>query len=331
MDKDGTFYALSTDKGRVQWKRKIGSLNASAPAYADGRLFAVSLEPHQAVALRPNEHGSKVLWRHPLPGRSESSPLIHDGKVIFGCESGDIFALDEKTGKTRWTVSTAGPVKGGLAFNDGTVFAGNYAGEIYAIDASNGQVKWTAHTQGGGLLRGGGVYSTPAVAWGRVYLGSLDGRIYSFVEKTGELAWSHSTGAEVYPSPAVADTPHSPADRLRRLAGQALLRARRPHRRAALGAPGRRGRARILQRGRRDRLRLDDRAEHRHLRLRRQERQEGLRERPGRVQPGDLGRREDLPHRGLDDPRLQAGAEPAAAGGKHRGGARTEAASRAEG
>jgi outer membrane protein assembly factor BamB len=210
MDKDGTFFALSADKGRVQWKRKIGSLNASAPAYADGRLFAVSLEPNQAVALRPKEHGSKVLWRHPLPGRSESSPLIHSGKVIFGCESGDIFALDEKTGKTKWTVSTAGPVKGGLAYSDGTVFAGNYAGEIYAVDASSGKVRWTAHTQGGGLLRGGGVYSTPAVAWGRVYLGSLDGRIYSFVEKTGELAWSYSTGAEVYPSPAVADTPHSP-------------------------------------------------------------------------------------------------------------------------
>ena len=210
MDKDGLFYALSTDTGKVQWKRKIGSLNASAPAYSDGRLFAVSLEPNQALALRPNEHGSKVLWRHPLPGRSESSPLVHNGLVIFGCESGDIFALDEKTGKTRWTVSTAGPVKGGLAFSNGTVFAGNYAGEIYALDASDGQVKWTANTQGGGLLRGGGIYSTPAVAWGRVYLGSLDGRIYSFVEKTGELAWSHSTGAEVYPSPAVADTPNSP-------------------------------------------------------------------------------------------------------------------------
>ena len=37
----------------------------------------------------------------PLPGRSESSPLVHNGKVIFGCESGDIFALDAKTGKVR--------------------------------------------------------------------------------------------------------------------------------------------------------------------------------------------------------------------------------------
>jgi outer membrane protein assembly factor BamB len=210
MDKDGTFRALNADTGKVEWKRKIGSLNASAPAFAKGRLFAVNLEPHQAVALRPRKRGSKVLWRRTLPGRSESSPLLYNGRVIFGCESGDIFALDEKTGKERWTVSTAGPVKGGLALHGGTVFAANYAGEIYAIDASNGKVRWTANTQGGGLLRGGGVYSTPAVAWGRVYLGSLDGRIYSYVEKTGELAWSHSTGAEVYPSPAVADTPNSP-------------------------------------------------------------------------------------------------------------------------
>ncbi len=210
MDKDGMFYALDTAKGHVQWKRKIGNLNASSPAYWRGRLFAVNLEPGQAVAIRPHPHGSQVLWRHRLPGRSESSPLVHGGRVIFGCESGDIFALDAKTGKTRWTVHTGGAVKGALALDKGTLFADNYAGEVWAIDAGNGHVKWTAHTQGGGFLRGGGAYSTPAVAWGRVYLGGLDGRVYSFVEKTGALAWSHSTGAEVYSSPAVAETSHSP-------------------------------------------------------------------------------------------------------------------------
>jgi outer membrane protein assembly factor BamB len=210
MDKDGMFYALSADKGHVEWKRRIGSLNASSPAYSDGRLFAVNLEPQQAVALRPRPHGSKVLWRHGLPGRSESSPLVHSGKVFFGDESGDVIALDEKTGKTRWVAHTGGAVKGALAFDNGTLFGDNYAGEVFAIDAGNGHVKWKTQTQGGGFLRGGGVYSTPAVGWGRVYLGGLDGRMYSYVERTGELAWSHSTGAEIYPSPAVAKTPHSP-------------------------------------------------------------------------------------------------------------------------
>jgi outer membrane protein assembly factor BamB len=209
MDKDAMFYALSVHGGHIQWKRKIGNLNASSPAYFDGRLFAVNLEPQQAVALDAKKKG-KVLWRTPLPGRSESSPLVHNDKVIFGCESGDIFALDEKTGKVRWKVHTGGAVKGALAYDDGTLFATNYAGEVWALDSGNGHVKWTAHTQGGGFLHGGGIYSTPAVAFGRVYLGGLDGRVYSYEEKTGDLAWSQSTGAEVYPSPAVADTPHAP-------------------------------------------------------------------------------------------------------------------------
>ena len=209
MDFSGKFYALSTHKGHVKWTRQIGTKNASSPAYNEGTLYAVNLEPPQAVALNAKKRG-KVLWRHPLPGRSESSPLVHGKKVIIGCESGDIFALNKKTGAVKWTVHTGGAVKGALAYDDGTVFADNYAGEIWAVDAGNGHVKWTANTQGGGFLRGGGVYSTPAVAYGRVYVGGLDGRVYSYVEDTGELAWSQSTGAEVYSSPAVADTPHSP-------------------------------------------------------------------------------------------------------------------------
>ena len=209
MDKDATFYALNADRGHIMWKRDVGSLNASSPAYHDGRLFAVNLQPGQAVALDAKKKG-RVVWRTPLPGRSESSPLVHSGKVIFGCESGDIFALDEKTGKVRWKTHTNGAVKGAIAYHDGTLFATNYAGEVYALDAGNGHAKWVAHTQGGGFLRGGGVYGTPAVAYGRVYVGGLDGRVYSFEESTGDLAWSQSTGAEVYSSPAVADTPHAP-------------------------------------------------------------------------------------------------------------------------
>jgi outer membrane protein assembly factor BamB len=209
MDKNATFYALSADHGHILWKKDVGNLNASSPAYFDGRIYAVNLEPQQAVALDAKKKG-KVLWRTPLPGRSESSPLVHHGKVIFGCESGDVFALDAKTGKVRWKAHTNGAVKGALAYHNGTVFGDNYAGEVFAIDAGNGHIQWLANTQGGGFLHGGGVYSTPAVAYGRVYLGGLDGRVYSYEEKTGQLAWSQSTGAEVYSSPAVADTPHAP-------------------------------------------------------------------------------------------------------------------------
>ena len=64
-------------------------------------------------------------------------------------------------------------------------------------------------TQGLSFGRGGPVYSTPAVAYGRVFLGSIDNRVYSFDEDSGDLLWSHSTGDWVYAAPAVADTPRT--------------------------------------------------------------------------------------------------------------------------
>jgi outer membrane protein assembly factor BamB len=67
---------------------------------------------------------------------------------------------------------------------------------------------WKKGTSGGRLgLSGGNFYSTPAVAYGRVYMGNTDGRMYSFSADEGDLAWSRSTGGYVYASPAVAAVP----------------------------------------------------------------------------------------------------------------------------
>jgi outer membrane protein assembly factor BamB len=211
QDKDALFYALSADKGKVEWKKDIGGLGAASPAYSHGVVFAVTLQKApgvdqgEALALRAKD--GKLLWRFPLPGRSETSPVVIGSHVVVGSESGDIYSLDRKTGKPDWQVQTAGAVKGGLAFDNGVLYGANYAGQVFAIDASNGQFVWQSSTQGLSFGRGGPVYSTVAVAFGRVFLGSIDTRVYSFDQDTGALLWSHSTGDWVYAAPAVADTP----------------------------------------------------------------------------------------------------------------------------
>jgi outer membrane protein assembly factor BamB len=204
ITKAGVMYGLKAKDGKERWKRDVGTLSASSPAYHRGRVFAVTLGPGQVAAMRARD--GKVMWRHLLPGRSESSPLVHGGRVFVGCESGDVFAYDEKTGKLDWSFHSGGAVKGGVAYDHGAIFFGNYAGQVYALDSSTGKVHWQAQTIGGGFLRGGGIYSTPAIAFDRVYFGGLDGRVYSYVESSGELAWSQtlSAGNEVYASPAVA-------------------------------------------------------------------------------------------------------------------------------
>ncbi len=205
IDKSADFYAVSAETGKTIWRTDLGSLNASSPAYSKGRLFGVSLDPGQVFALNPKN--GKVIWRHGLPGRSETSPVVYKHEVIVGSESGDVFGLKTRNGDEDWTIHTDGPVKGGVSLDKGKAFFGNYAGHFYAVDATNGKLLWEHSAEGLSFGRDGSFYSTPAVAFGRVYAGSKDSRVYSFSEKTGEVAWSHSTGAEIYPAPAVADVP----------------------------------------------------------------------------------------------------------------------------
>ena len=78
-----------------------------------------------------------------------------------------------------------------------------------AVDARTGKLKWQSGSLGPGFGGTGEFYSTPAVAFGRVYAGNNDSRVYSFDISDGELAWSYSTGGYVYSGPAVASTRHT--------------------------------------------------------------------------------------------------------------------------
>jgi outer membrane protein assembly factor BamB len=208
INKTADFYAVNVKTGKTIWRTDLGSLNASSPAYSKGQLFGVSLDPGQVFALSPKK--GKVIWKHALPGRSETSPVVYGNDVIVGSESGDVFGLKKKNGDVDWSFHSDGAVKGGVALDKGEAFFGNYAGHFYAVDASSGKLIWEQSAEGLSFGRDGSFYSTPAVAYGRVYAGSKDSRVYSFSEKTGEIAWSHSTGAEIYPAPAVADVPGAP-------------------------------------------------------------------------------------------------------------------------
>ncbi len=208
VDNNGFAYSLDADTGKVIWHRRIATLNASSPTYSRGRLFIVNLVPGQILSL--DAATGKMIWKRSLPGRSESSPVVVGRRVFFGDEDGNLRAFSARNGHTIWTTALAGAIKAGPAYQHGLLFVGDYGGEMSAVRARNGQIKWQAGSQGLSFSRSGEFYSTPAVAFGRVYSGNNDYRVYSFDERTGELAWTQSTGGYVYPGPAVADTPQTP-------------------------------------------------------------------------------------------------------------------------
>jgi outer membrane protein assembly factor BamB len=202
---NGEATAIDARNGKVKWHTKIGSLNASSPAYSDGKLFIATLSPGRITSL--DARTGKRRWKRNLGSRSESSPVVIGGRVYFGSENGTVYALRASDGRQLWTYHAGGAVKAGLAYAGGILYFGDYSGTMTAIRAKNGGKVWSTATSGRVFQQSGQFYSTPAVAYGRVFVGNTDHFVYSFAAHTGQLAWRHQTGSYVYAAPAVGPGP----------------------------------------------------------------------------------------------------------------------------
>lgn len=220
IDEYGSAKAIDARTGRKLWETKAGTLAATSPAIdVKDQLVLMPLlstNPNATATSTPGNgrfvalsmSTGRVVWSRPVPQGSESSPLVWNGTVYFGDQGGTVYALRARTGATVWTYHAAGAVKGGPAFANGLLYFGDYAGRAYALDARSGRQVWAVSTSGTNFGFGSGnFYSSPAVEFGRVYLGNTDNFVYSFSARTGQLAWRTGTGAYVYSSPAVANTP----------------------------------------------------------------------------------------------------------------------------
>ncbi len=215
LDDDGSVKAINRLTGHRIWERKVGSLAAASPAVGvrEHMIFVPVLSMHghspgggQIIALGM-KNGHK-FWARSLPAGSESSPIVYGTTLYFGDQSGTVYSIRTRDGHLNWTYHASAAVKGGPAIAKGILYFGDYAGRAYALNAQNGHQIWAVSTSGTHFGFGSGnFYSSPAVAFGRVYMGNTDGRVYSFAARTGQLAWATGTGAYVYSSPAVQDTP----------------------------------------------------------------------------------------------------------------------------
>ena len=203
VNKNGEFFAINALRGKKRFQLKIGELSAASPTFGEEHIVVSTLEPGNVTAV---DKFGKVQWTRDLPGRTESSPVVADGKVIVGCECGTLFAFDVNTGRTIWETDLGGAIKAAPAVDKGVAFVGDYGGALSAVNIDDGSIKWQTGTSGTSFGRTGRIYATAAVAFGRVYVGSLDGRMYSFEEETGKLAWSKSTGGYIYAAAVAADT-----------------------------------------------------------------------------------------------------------------------------
>lgn len=148
-----------------------------------------------------------------------SQPAVVDGTLYVGGPDAKFFALDARTGATRWTfdlTTVAGPVdnqfvtnqvRNGPAVADGRVHFGDSRGYVYALDTATGRLVWATRVDDHPSVR---MTGSPLVYEGRVVIGVSSaesgrgddpdypycthrGQVVSLDAGTGAVQWRYHT------------------------------------------------------------------------------------------------------------------------------------------
>jgi outer membrane protein assembly factor BamB len=176
---DGNVYALDASSGTKLWNYSTGNIvqehYGSSPAVSDGIVY-IGSDGSGVYALNAST-GAKI-W-NALPGAIVfKTPVVAYDYVYMGVNNW-LFALDASTGMEIWNFSHPGffPEWASPAVADGVIYIGSgaeddyYSGNFYVLDAYTGE-------QIDHIELDDRVYSTPAIAYGTVYLASTN-RLYA--------------------------------------------------------------------------------------------------------------------------------------------------------
>lgn len=178
------------------WQARLGAIVAS-PVVAEGAVLVptadgrlVFVEPATGRRLHEMRLGSAV----------ESTPVLDGNRAFVGTDDGELIAIDAVEGDERYRVRLGQMVRSSPLVADGRVVVGTVesktTGALAAVDPAKGKLLWSRKL--------GAVFSSPALAGGRLLVGSDDGSLHAVDVARGGLAWSHKLGGKVRATPAVA-------------------------------------------------------------------------------------------------------------------------------
>jgi len=139
-------------------------------------------------------------------------PIIYKGLMFIPFNDRDkVIAVDIKTGKTKWTYFTNGPVRFAPVASEGKVYFVSDDGYLYCVNAETGKLAWKVSgapgarkslgnkrvisswpARGGAVVRNGRVYFTASI-W--PFMGTF---IYCLNAKTGAKVWVNDGSSQNY-------------------------------------------------------------------------------------------------------------------------------------
>lgn len=203
---DNFLYALN-ENGILQWKFEAKDALWAQPVSNGKSAFIGSMDHHvYAVSLASGQMewatdlGAAIVYSLTL---SSDSTTIYAGTV-----GSELVALDAASGKVLWRAKTSGIIWGRPVMDNGNLYIGDQSGKIYGFVAKDGSKLWEIDagspviatgvlagkelvftTESGSVMA---VDTTGKKLWNQ----SVSGKLYSSPEFTGDRLYVPVTGGE---------------------------------------------------------------------------------------------------------------------------------------
>jgi outer membrane protein assembly factor BamB len=186
---DGWIYALKVRTGELAWKYHFSTKSLNSPVTVVGDLVYAtqSEEPvegdftGQVIAFDGSGSGditaTALRWHTDGLAAGFAAPLYHDGRLFVLSNSGDLYAIDAKTGQELYRQNLGTVGRGGSpVFADGKIYATEVNGNVWVLKPLADKFESLSHNH---LTMPEGrhveIWGSIAPAYGRLYFMAEDG------------------------------------------------------------------------------------------------------------------------------------------------------------
>lgn len=208
-DTTSTLYALERETGKLKWKQTLDDslMNEGLPDLwdyyigspaVDGDYIYVGGEGPRFYAIQRKD--GSIAWESETASFVHGKAAISDGNIYIADMSGEVAALDQKTGAKLWT-ENFGTVQSSISYKDGAVYFGSRDQYVYALDAKTGELLWSHLSPSGSW-----VVSSAAASDKYVVIGASDSHVvHVFDRGSGKHKFDFKLNSRVFASPVITD------------------------------------------------------------------------------------------------------------------------------
>jgi outer membrane protein assembly factor BamB len=190
---DGEVLAINPDNGSERWRAKVSSEVIATPGIGAGIVVARANDG-RVYGFNLTDGERRWVYDRGLPSltlRGNGPPLITEGAVFLGYDTGQVVALRITDGVQQWEQTVAigegrteidrmVDIDGEIVVDAAEVFATAYNGQVLAVALQGGRPLWNREMSS---------YSGLNLAPGKILVSDTDGTVWALDRATGSALW----------------------------------------------------------------------------------------------------------------------------------------------